>query len=269
MAKIGGKMIKRIKEIYKKSMETMKENKKRTVAILLILAIVGGVVGVGTSFIIEERKAVAEFEEKLMAKEKELAEAKEDLEAVDDEVTTYTTAQLWDMDLSKPSGVTEEELAPLLQGGTVGLEDTFIEAEEKYGVNAIFLVSIAALESAWGTINFRPNNMFGYGTSGYETKEDNVMTVAKGLGENYLSPSGSLYSGNTATGVNARYASSSKWDDKIITQMKKLYDEVAYMQEMNILHEKEIKAQKVLELENEIAEMKEKEEKREKLWFVG
>ena len=54
------------------------------------------------------------------------------------------------MDVSKPSGVTEAELKLITKGNLKGLESSFVKAEKDYGVNCLFVVAIASLESADG-----------------------------------------------------------------------------------------------------------------------
>lgn len=142
-------------------------------------------------------------------------------------IPSYTTQQLYKLDLSKPSGATAADLKLITKQGLVGLEDAFIEAEKKYGVNALFLIAIASLESANGTICFKPNNMFGYGSKGYATKEDCIDDVASGIGNNYLKPSGPFYYGKTINDVHKRYASSSTWDDKVARNMQHYYSVIS------------------------------------------
>ena len=139
-----------------------------------------------------------------------------------------TLEQIYTMDLRTPSGATEADLKKVTKAGLVGLEDTFLAAEKKYGVNAIFLMSIASLESAHGTMMYRPNNMFGYGGKSYASKEACIMDVAYGLSSRYLKPGGSLYGGSpTLKGVNKRYAANPQWYAKVGKYMKSYYDVIA------------------------------------------
>ena len=106
----------------------------------------------------------------------------------------------------------------------MGLEDSFVKAEQKYGVNCVFLMSIASLESAKGTMMFRPNNMFGYGKTGFSSKSEGINVVASGLSSRYLKPGASLYGGSpTLQGVNKRYASNPDWYAKVGNYMKEYY----------------------------------------------
>ncbi|MDO4546219.1 MAG: glucosaminidase domain-containing protein [Bacillota bacterium] len=138
-------------------------------------------------------------------------------------IPAYSTAQIRQLDMSQPSGVTVSDLKLVTQGALVGLEDAFLKAEQDYGVNCLFVMAIASLESANGTICFRPNNMFGYGSTGFSSKAEGIDVVSKALAQRYLSPGGGLYSGKTISDVNKRYASSSTWDDKVATRMTGYY----------------------------------------------
>lgn len=142
-------------------------------------------------------------------------------------IPAYTSSQIRNLDVSRPSGVTEADLKLVTQGALVGLESAFLKAEEDYGVNCLFVIAIASLESANGTICFRPNNMFGYGNTGFSSKAEGIDVVSRALAQNYLSPGGSLYSGKTISDVNKRYASSSTWDDKVASRMTHYYSVIS------------------------------------------
>ena len=145
----------------------------------------------------------------------------------DETIPAYSNAQVRSMDVSKPSGVTEAELKLVTKGNLKGLEGAFLKAEQDYGVNCLFVMAIASLESADGTICFRPNNMFGFGSSGFSSKAEGINVVSKALAQNYLRPGGSLYCGKTISDVNKRYASSSTWDDKVADRMTSYYGTIS------------------------------------------
>lgn len=138
-------------------------------------------------------------------------------------IPSYSEAQIRSLDVSKPSGVSVSDLKMVTKGNLKGLESAFLKAEEDYGVNCLFVMAIASLESADGTICFRPNNMFGYGSSGFSSKAEGIDVVSKALAQKYLKPGASLYSGKTISDVNKRYASSSTWDDKVASRMANYY----------------------------------------------
>ncbi len=139
-------------------------------------------------------------------------------------IPAYSLSQIYELDLRKPSGVTAADLKLVTTKGLVGLEDAFVNAEEKYGVNCVFLMSIASLESGKGTMMFRPNNMFGYGKTGFSSKAEGINVVAKGLSARYLNPAGGLYGGSpTVKGVNKRYAANPQWYAKVGKYMESYY----------------------------------------------
>ena len=139
-------------------------------------------------------------------------------------IPAYSISQIYELDLRKPSGVTAADLKLVTSKGLVGLEEAFVNAEEKYGVNCVFLMSIASLESAKGTMMFRPNNMFGYGRTGFSSKAEGINVVASGLSSRYLKPGASLYGGSpTVKGVNKRYAANPQWYAKVAKYMQEYY----------------------------------------------
>ena len=138
-------------------------------------------------------------------------------------IPSYSESQIRSLDVSKPSGVTVSDLKLVTKGNLKGLENAFLKAEKDYGVNCLFVMAIASLESADGTICFKPNNMFGYGSSGFSSKAEGINVVSKALAQKYLKPGASLYSGKTISDVNKRYASSSTWDDKVAARMTSYY----------------------------------------------
>lgn len=124
-----------------------------------------------------------------------------------------------------PSNVTAEELSKGLYHKLRGYAKYFVAAEEKYGVNAIFLASIAALESGWGrsALAINKNNLFGYkntngkGYRAFSSVEECIYHVAKYLKSSYLTVGGKYYNGTSVAAVNIRYCSQSHWTSKINT----------------------------------------------------
>ncbi|MFZ3590412.1 PA14 domain-containing protein [Bacillus sp. DJP31] len=106
------------------------------------------------------------------------------------------------------------------------LAQTFINVQEKYGVNAQYLVAHSILETGWGgsnLINFK-NNLYGYGaydvcpfTCGYyfPTKEASITRVAYQIRYDYLTEGGAYYNNPNLPGMNVRYATDPEWANKI------------------------------------------------------
>ena len=158
-----------------------------------------------------------------------------------------------DMELNKTSGLTLNDYKKIFTGLPNDKNkifennySAFYNAEKKYNINGIFLASIAAHESAWGSSQIANDkkNLFGYGSfdaTPYESSyvfsdySEGIDTVAKSLVKYYLNPAGtkifdnetaaaSFYNGPTLQGVNTRYASDKEWYKKVFKYMETLYD---------------------------------------------
>ena len=114
-----------------------------------------------------------------------------------------------------------------------GLGESFVNAEQKYGVNAWFLTGLAIHESGYGSskIATDKNNVFGfqaYDASPYESartfasKEEGVDVVAKYLSEAYLTPGGTYYNGVSIDNIGKRYATDPNWAAAIKKHMANL-----------------------------------------------
>ena len=135
------------------------------------------------------------------------------------EPSNYSAAEL-----DKVYSVMNIQNSPLAGKGA-----TFKEAEERYGVNALYLMAHSALESAWGRSQIArdKNNFFGiaaYDTSPYlsaksfDDVDKGILGAAKWIRENYIDY-GRDHLGNKATGMNVRYASDPYWGEKIASIM--------------------------------------------------
>lgn len=100
------------------------------------------------------------------------------------------------------SGLTTDQLEGAIKAvrpgnGFAGVQ-MFIDAETKYGINALFIVAHAAVESAWGTSYYARtrHNLFGFDAydsdpsqaSGYKSQADAVDYYAGFLKNVYLTP---------------------------------------------------------------------------------
>ena len=144
---------------------------------------------------------------------------------------TYQSARVYaayieDKPLLQPCGMPEEELQNALKGRLKELAGVFLEAEEKTGVNAVFLASVAALESGWGESKAarEKNNLFGWtGQNGYPSfasLEDCILTVAQRLRELYLTPGGRYFHGYTVEAVNRCYNGRPEWETAVVGIME-------------------------------------------------
>lgn len=124
-----------------------------------------------------------------------------------------------------------DELENGLEGTNLaGLGADFKKAEETYGVNAILLMAMAKHETGNGTSELftNKNNLFGFNAYDYDpynqakdfaTPGDSIMTVAKHLKQEYLSPDGDFYNGMSTDGIGTLYATDPDWSKKISWMM--------------------------------------------------
>ncbi len=120
------------------------------------------------------------------------------------------------LDLTTKSELSADELRNGLRGELKNYAEDFIEAEETYGVNALFLAAISAWESGWGKSCFRPNNIFGWSGKSFDSKEECIDFVASKIAEHYLSENGKYYRGKTVAAVNRCYNGTELWERKIV-----------------------------------------------------
>lgn len=159
----------------------------------------------------------------------------------------------FDMDLTKPSGLTLEQFRKVLyfnsqdtQGIIASNAEYFYYAEKQYGINGIYLASMAIHEGGWGNSQIANDkkNLFGYGAYDsnpyggaytFSSYAEGIDLLARVLVKNYLNPMGTeiydgqfatgmYYNGPTLTGVNTRYASDKNWANAVFKWMTYLYE---------------------------------------------
>ena len=138
--------------------------------------------------------------------------------------TNYTAADI--NRLYSIMGASDSKLA--------GKGATFKAAEQRYGVNALYLVAHSALESAWGRSKIAKDKNNFFGISAYDdtpytsaTKFDDVdsgiLGAARWINSKYLHNSGypanGAYLGNKASGMNVNYATAPYWGESIASIM--------------------------------------------------
>ena len=168
----------------------------------------------------EQILPIKPMEEKVQTIKKQIKKFKEEIKK--EEQTRYFNPN----DVSALSHITVGDAKHMLEG-TALYENakSYVKAEEKYHVNAVFLMGIAAHESAWGTSRRarEDNNLTGYGvTSDHakginkSTKEAGLLATAETLHEKYLTPGGSYYVGTSAAAVNKHYCVGGEWAAAVV-----------------------------------------------------
>ena len=138
-------------------------------------------------------------------------------------------------DLTYKSNLTYNELYSILKGSNLeDLTDAFIDAEKTYGVNALGLAGLVAVESGWNSSDRSDyqNNLTGYAVysddsegRSFESKYDCVMNTAKLLKDDYLNPKGQWHTGYSIDSINTNYSSDDDWSSKITTIASKFNKE--------------------------------------------
>lgn len=139
-------------------------------------------------------------------------------------------------DVSSISNITVSDAKEMLSGTQLYQDATsFVKAERIYHVNAVFLMGIAAHESAWGTSRRakEDNNLTGYGVYSNDAKginkasrEEGLLATANTLHERYLSRGGSYYEGTSAADINKHYCTDNEWAGAVVTYSYQLMNKL-------------------------------------------
>lgn len=139
-------------------------------------------------------------------------------------------------DVSSISNITVSDAKEMLSGTQLYQDATsFVKAERIYHVNAVFLMGIAAHESAWGTSRRakEDNNLTGYGVYSNDAKginkasrEEGLLATANTLHERYLSKGGSYYEGTSAANINKHYCTDNEWASAVVTYSYQLMNKL-------------------------------------------
>ncbi|URM33414.1 SH3 domain-containing protein [Cytobacillus firmus] len=163
----------------------------------------------------------------------------------DEFINTYLT-----LDLLKPSNITAYEVNRYIESYEkqtgkksiiAGKGQAFIDAGNKYGINAHFLAALTIHESAFGTSNlsYGKYNLFGLkafdvapfdAALRFKSVEEGITYEAAYVRFNYLVPSGAYFNGShlgdKQAGMNVKYSTDPLWGEKIAKHMQnmKVYD---------------------------------------------
>jgi beta-N-acetylglucosaminidase len=129
-------------------------------------------------------------------------------------------------DVRTKSDITAEQLNAKLKNRLEGCGQYFIDAQEKYGINAEFLAAIAIHESGNGSSAAarRKNNFFGLmgkrGQLSFDTPQECIECAAKNL----TKPNGYYIAKGRYTigSIGKKWAADKKWSSKIVSTMKSI-----------------------------------------------
>lgn len=127
--------------------------------------------------------------------------------------------------ITEPSGLTADELESIVAGtGLEGLGRVFHEMESAHGVNAVFALAVAQLESGHGTSSMalNDNNLFGMVGLRYSSKEENIDAFGKLINEYYFA--NGL---DTVSSINPVYCPDNySWAPKVRSLMERNFAKV-------------------------------------------
>ena len=148
------------------------------------------------------------------------------LDSINRLIATQVPQPKRDLDVAKTKFVGHPEFLNIfLDGVLTGKGEQFCKAQEKYGINASFLVGIANHESAMGKSDYarNKNNIAGIrGGNGYLTfssVDECIDKMAANLKEKYIDKGLT-----TIEQINKKYAESNKWSSAVIRHMNPMYD---------------------------------------------
>ena len=132
------------------------------------------------------------------------------------------------LDLQTPTNLTAEELRPLVAGTSLeGIENAVVEVEEVYGINALFTIALAQIESGHGEsyLARSRNNLFGIaaydGNEGAASYFSSKSECVRQWGE--LIKKAYFDCGRTNPySIGSKYASNPNWGSDVESQMSSL-----------------------------------------------
>ena len=162
--------------------------------------------------------------------------ATENKQVFKEEVDDYLATGLWfktesearpvtiTMDAFTKTNLKPEDLEKILSKGLSGYGQAFYNMEQTYGINAIFAISVAELESGHGTSSsFRnKNNAFGIGPG---KRFDSVEAGIEYFGQLMNK---SIYCGKSVDKIGNIYCVGGNWANKVKALMKTNYSALGY-----------------------------------------
>ena len=134
------------------------------------------------------------------------------------------------LDLRQPCGFSASEIESVTKFNLNGLGGNFAEQDNR--VNAIFLMSVAALESGWGRHRLTAYNLFGIYYYQPQSYAECISHAANLLATKYLVQDGEWYNGVTVSAVNINYcvnpdgSPKTTWTDEVSGIMADMYNQI-------------------------------------------
>ena len=121
--------------------------------------------------------------------------------------------------LREKSNLSKEQIYNILEGNNLQeLADEYYEMEQKYNVNAIFLMALNMEESGHGS-------RYG-GYASFDSWASCLEYIASLIDEMYLTETGAYYNGTSIYGVNVKYCIGGNWAENLNTIANELISKV-------------------------------------------
>lgn len=165
----------------------------------------------------------------------------------EDKIYIPTYKEVYSLNLREPSGLTVEQLELGLLRELKPYAWKYIEMEQKYGINAVFLASKDGWESGWGTYA-NDNNLSGWGYMPFDSPEKCIEHVSLYLNLWYLTEPhdnsectskcdeyrnendectiGQYYHGLTIGAVNTHYNGRAIWEKSVVGIIVDVYTRI-------------------------------------------
>lgn len=136
--------------------------------------------------------------------------------------------------LREKSNLSKEQIYNILEGNNLQeLADEYYEMEQKYNVNAIFLMALNMEESGHGSSSLAVNNnnlggiksRYG-GYASFDSWASCLEYIASLIDEMYLTETGAYYNGTSIYGVNVKYCIGGNWAENLNTIANELISKV-------------------------------------------
>lgn len=136
--------------------------------------------------------------------------------------------------LRELSNLSKKQIYNMLEGSNLQvLAEDYYKLEQKYNINAIFLMALNMEESGHGRsyLALNNNNLGGItsrngGFASFESWSHCLEYIASLLDEMYLSETGPYYNGKSIYGVNVKYCAGSNWANNLNILANELLDKV-------------------------------------------
>ena len=136
-------------------------------------------------------------------------------------------------DLTIKSNVSIEEYQKMLENTNLyDIAESLYNSEQNYGLNGLYIMGLACLESAYGNSNLAKNrnNLVGWNATTsnpgnatyFNSKSDCIDFISQKISKNYLSENGCYYAGKSASAIDKHYCTDTSHAQKIINIIKKL-----------------------------------------------